>query len=1092
LFQSPRHKETTTSYFIISIMPSARSYYFVSSSSPRRRASPAAAAPVGRRDHHDEDEDPQEEQEQEQHQQEQEEPTRILRTTAATSRGIRTTTSSTGNILAPLQQAEDECNSTSCTTSTTTDPPCFTSSSLFKNTTTSRGSTGTSSRDGNMLTITTIDVDDEDDNKTTRITSKSNSTATTKNRRRRRLPSSFSSTRIGSATSCYDYHHMLPRQPKQQCQEHDEDDNRTRTAAAVTDERRPWHQQQDEEAFRCQQQELMDCCWHDPSTHNLLLLSNRNASTMANNHSQQRNEDDKLQAFRDGYHHQYIQEPQPAQHEIMQKHNKICISSPLLQQKPPPSGLDMMERYRTDNITSALRRRNEDLTFVPSYIHHDDSDGRRRMMSVTGPSSLDNNCNKERIVNLSFPHPQEHPPECSNPNSWFSHSSSHFVKNVAGRPGENIFTTMPQVLVNAMMDKTRQQVHYPLQQPATFRPLSFSLPSFMSPADESSRSCIKPNIHVASQYNQQGDEKSSNPDVVDEPDENDVISGRGNGPNKRLGNIRFREIVSKFKDMYNCARSTEKQQIALAVIRDVEMQSPPGRFLVQNEITQKWQVLEKRCVIKKVLQALREPDHGKKHSCKIKTSFTSPPHDPEYSTFMAAVSLKNIKSNPVQSGGDRRNRERLKKSSIIVGQTKTPEGSILPFSDCNVPRNSNDASRSVDNGLDDDDALCWSQSQQSMKNNNIMSPSSTASQRNTASKCLPGSIFPRTALASRSMVENADTCHSALLAKKHANFAYVLNYENMTIKSSFTHSSNKTDEHDHCSLTKDETRISNNQLLHDISVIASTCSDLTPLYVMVRAGSMTFTTITNHQRRASRKTNIVPTRYDVLVNATEIHNHAGNLRLAECIQYHFHDYMKVALCDGGVIREQIVSDILKTCSITTADENSTSRRKRERFSQFESTKRCPCGRFLILSQDTREQPKNSLLGSWTILSENDVNDMIVSLLRQAASFILYPHPKDVLLNRQDVSILNPGNMYYKSIIRNFNQLNTPTLPEEEIKMAMEIVGIMITRQSRFLGHVEGMGMWAPLAFQDAVQKTRQLLFSNAASIPYENHSEASS
>jgi hypothetical protein len=79
-------------------------------------------------------------------------------------------------------------------------------------------------------------------------------------------------------------------------------------------------------------------------------------------------------------------------------------------------------------------------------------------------------------------------------------------------------------------------------------------------------------------------------------------------------------------------------------------------------------------------------------------------------------------------------------------------------------------------------------------------------------------------------------------------------------------------------------------------------------------------------------------------------------------------------------------------------------------------------------------------------------------------------------------------MYFRSIVHNFKEFHTaPSSPEKEIEMAVEIVGLVISRRSRFLAYVKGMGMWMPLTFQNAVKKTRQLLsFQLKNGVPFAN------
>ena len=91
------------------------------------------------------------------------------------------------------------------------------------------------------------------------------------------------------------------------------------------------------------------------------------------------------------------------------------------------------------------------------------------------------------------------------------------------------------------------------------------------------------------------------------PTFNDVVTGRGNGPQQHPGNQRFRAIVERHRQTYATLKKTaEKQAIANQVWKEIQSLDPPGRFLKQNKTDKKWSVEEDSKVISKIKQALRE------------------------------------------------------------------------------------------------------------------------------------------------------------------------------------------------------------------------------------------------------------------------------------------------------------------------------------------------------------------------------------------------------------------------------------------------------------------------------------------------------
>jgi len=92
-----------------------------------------------------------------------------------------------------------------------------------------------------------------------------------------------------------------------------------------------------------------------------------------------------------------------------------------------------------------------------------------------------------------------------------------------------------------------------------------------------------------------------------EPQDLDVICGRGGKINAHEGNIRFRDIVSKFKKQYlEIKQKSEKCKFCMFVVREIRKSEPAVRFLNKNSKTKKWLEIGDEKAMKKVGQALRE------------------------------------------------------------------------------------------------------------------------------------------------------------------------------------------------------------------------------------------------------------------------------------------------------------------------------------------------------------------------------------------------------------------------------------------------------------------------------------------------------
>ena len=92
-----------------------------------------------------------------------------------------------------------------------------------------------------------------------------------------------------------------------------------------------------------------------------------------------------------------------------------------------------------------------------------------------------------------------------------------------------------------------------------------------------------------------------------DPNNNDVLCGRGGRINAHTGNVRFRDIVVQRKKDYlsPTTKKLEKAHIAADIVRDIREKDPPGRFLKEDP-DGSWYDIGDAKAIKKVGQALRE------------------------------------------------------------------------------------------------------------------------------------------------------------------------------------------------------------------------------------------------------------------------------------------------------------------------------------------------------------------------------------------------------------------------------------------------------------------------------------------------------
>jgi len=92
--------------------------------------------------------------------------------------------------------------------------------------------------------------------------------------------------------------------------------------------------------------------------------------------------------------------------------------------------------------------------------------------------------------------------------------------------------------------------------------------------------------------------------TTEEPNNNDVLCGRGGATNGFVGNKRYRQIVKDAQDEYLNARKKDKILIARRIVSIIRQSG--GRFLRRDEASQEWVDIGDKKATEKTSQSLRE------------------------------------------------------------------------------------------------------------------------------------------------------------------------------------------------------------------------------------------------------------------------------------------------------------------------------------------------------------------------------------------------------------------------------------------------------------------------------------------------------
>jgi len=259
----------------------------------------------------------------------------------------------------------------------------------------------------------------------------------------------------------------------------------------------------------------------------------------------------------------------------------------------------------------------------------------------------------------------------------------------------------------------------------------------------------------------------------------------------------------------------------------------------------------------------------------------------------------------------------------------------------------------------------------------------------------------------------------------------------------------------------------------------STNCDLTALYLIVRMSVKAFqsfgtTGSASSNANFSESTPIIPKPGDVLVDGIANPNHPGNLQLADFIQGYRPEYLIAT-------SEQIKKDVQKqvhACIIS--NQGSMLRRQgptkvpvdaEDNDNDDDSTNTNANGK-------RNKNKKND--DNWVRLTIPETYLVIRSLLDQACAYILNPSINDVLFDGDLRSKSSPGTVFFMEIVKKCKPMYITSAPEKRKQYAAEIVGFATSRPARFLGYIPHMGMWTPLSFEDAIQKTTEAIVGGKA------------
>lgn len=617
----------------------------------------------------------------------------------------------------------------------------------------------------------------------------------------------------------------------------------------------------------------------------------------------------------------------------------------------------------------------------------------------------------------------------------------------------------------------------------------------------------------------------------------DIISGRGHGVNRHAGNVKFREIISRYKLDYSTSSPPAKKQITLQVLAEIQKLNPPGRFLVQNLEAKTWEELPLGQAQRKISQALREK-----------------PKKPESGTKKTSETLsKELESNSKDDCSSSEN-------DMDHDARSSDESDDESDSSNYYYTNRRDMTHQEDNMNNKRDGL-----------RGEGNDASTAQQRLATQSLPPLTIAPQICSKSgiqdqRPLEDIATNVHNyvqqlnqnILLAaasnagattddtfQQHMNIppklplqtSSALPFQSLALSpaqmgNQHVQSVNQHQEH-HRALMQQDFEVSNVLPNPDRRRIQDGVASfhLSPLAEKKFKSN-------GDQMCAFVNYNDMSIRYssdDDADNASSIENaNTDNMdsdRTKAAGEFFQKMVTVLSTCENlsalySVIRSGCesfsdFSDIFARRKsiiqpayndiIIIRKEESLGRSRGDschdgnqgihignmRLVEYIQLFSYDYGNPQVTPDETRtsivkmilksikdeegrfllkERDKDKGVLTFETLTEECIERILRSLLLQSCQYILFPACNDVLLGRDGVSRLNQGNMFFKSIIlANKSLLQTLTCVEDVQKVAIEIIFQIRARNGRFLMSCNQSGMWQILNHADAVEEIRRVL-----------------
>ncbi len=153
----------------------------------------------------------------------------------------------------------------------------------------------------------------------------------------------------------------------------------------------------------------------------------------------------------------------------------------------------------------------------------------------------------------------------------------------------------------------------------------------------------------------------------------DVLSGRGGASNNHPGNEAFRQLVNKVKVDYLQCPKREKPLLAMRIVQAVRAQSPPGRFLQHDKLTDTWKDVGDTKAREKTSQALRE-------GAPIIRDMAHKPSPSTLPSVLKQVKKDERKSEPIKKSDGTVSHNVAYSSTIPKHSSGTPSTGMSPIS----------------------------------------------------------------------------------------------------------------------------------------------------------------------------------------------------------------------------------------------------------------------------------------------------------------------------------------------------------------------------------------------------------------------------